>query len=197
MRYYNRPDYTSRKNLPKIIRYYTPLILFAVDNFPSEIIYAHPRLASNTVAQEVRWAGAIMAENPTLLPKQHNKFPLVWPLLAVKTLPSPGHVLIRIKTKLDPPARYLLGRLRDSHPTPNIEPIEYTMDPLPEPEPDPIPTIPLLSFDEVSVLCVSALSTETTIEFTASLTDTEIETLESNHRGLAIIPTGPNQYKAL
>ena len=199
MQYYPRTDYMKRKNLPRLIRYYTPLVLFAVDNFPTEIVYAHPRLASATVAQEARWAGNLLIENPSMLPKPHNTFALIWPLLSVKPLAAPNHVSIITKTRLDTTTQLLLQRLLANYPPPQPHPLFFTQDEPTESEPviEPEPVIPLLSFDEVSSLCASALADSTTIEFHADLSDTTIDLLEATHRGLAIIPTGPNQYKAL
>lgn len=189
----------KRKNLPRLIRYYTPLVLFAVDNFPNEIVYEHPRLQPNTVAQEVRWAGNLLIENPNALPRPHNTLALIWPLLTVRPHTSPNHVIITTKTRLDPTTQLLLQRLRDRYPPPQPHPLVFTQDEPTELEPvvELSPVIPLLSFDEVSALCASALSDSTTIEFHADLSEASIDLLESTHRGLAIVPTGPYQYKAL
>lgn len=186
-------NYMQRKNLPRLVRDYTPVILFACDHYPTEILFESVRLQCGTVAQEIRWAANMLLANPNLLPKPHNTFALIWPLLCAKPTDNRYQTLITGKTKLDIAERALALRLKLHYPKPQPFPLVFAEPPNPD-----APTPPkYLTFDEVDALCAAALSSDTPTTFHAKLTPDNIDTLESKHRGLAIIPTGLDTYKAL
>lgn len=156
---------------------YKPIILRAVEIYPTELIYQPFQGAVETIAQAFRWAGKDLLHHPNWITSDvmQTQFLHIWPLIVTRPDSLRDVVCFQSRARLPSRARLLDARIRLQRGHPKL-PVLYT-------EPDPIK----VSLTEIHALCQLVQNTSERQEFQFPLTPEQVEELETLYLGIAIV----------